>query len=69
MLEVPTDENPKPEDFLPVDKDLGHLHEKDGVMYFLAFVTNDDPVTFYADEGVFEVSGTVDRRLRPRGGI
>ena len=65
VLEVPTDENPQPEDFLPVDKDLGHLHDKDGVMYFLAFVTNDDPVTFYADEGVFEASGTATASCGP----
>ena len=68
VLEVPTDKNPKPEDFLPVDKDLGHLHELDGVMYFLAFVTNDDPVTFYADEGVFEASGTATAACGPGPG-
>jgi hypothetical protein len=68
VLEVPTDENPKPEDFLPVDKDLGHLHEKDGVMYFLAFVTNDDPVAFYADEGVFEISGASTASCGPGAG-
>jgi hypothetical protein len=68
VLEVPTDKNPQPEDFLPVDKDLGHLHEKDGVMYFLAFVTNDDPVSFYADEGVFEASGNATAACGPGAG-
>jgi hypothetical protein len=46
-------DHPKPEDFATIDMDLGHLHEIDGVMYIVAFVTNDDPVTFYTDEGVF----------------
>jgi len=68
VLEVPTDKNPKPEDFLPVDKDLGQLHEFDGRMYFLAFVTNDDPVSFYADEGVFEASGNATASCGPGPG-
>jgi hypothetical protein len=58
VLGIEAGEDPEPDDFLQVDKDLGHLHDTDGVMYFLAFVTNDDPVGFYADEGVFEASGT-----------
>jgi hypothetical protein len=37
-------------------------------LYFLAFVTNDDPVTFYADEGVFEASGTATAACGPGPG-
>jgi hypothetical protein len=68
VLDVPTDKKPKPEDFLPVDKDLGQLHDFDGVMYFLAFVSNDDPVTFYADEGVWASSGNATAACGPGPG-
>jgi Invasin, domain 3 len=57
---------PTPEDFTapgkdangfqltPMDSDAGQLHQLDGMMWFIAFVTNDDPVAFYADNGVFQ---------------
>jgi hypothetical protein len=54
------DELPKdltPEDFAPVDQDGGQLHEKDGTLFIVAFVSNDDPVAFFADKGIFNESG------------
>jgi hypothetical protein len=61
------EEHPKPEDFTtaavgrtPTDSDGGQLHEKDGQLWAMAFVSNDNPVSFYADEGVFYKSGRSD---------
>ena len=44
----------KPADLAPIDREGGQMHEKDGVMFIIAFVSNDTPVSFDADEGVFE---------------
>jgi hypothetical protein len=49
--------HPKPEDFATVDMDGGQMHELDGLLFVIAFVGNDEPVSFYADEGVFPASG------------
>lgn len=48
--------DPKPEDFALIDMDGGQMHDTDGTLIFLAFVTNDEPVAFYADKGVFPTS-------------
>ncbi|MGD0764985.1 MAG: Ig-like domain-containing protein [Dehalococcoidia bacterium] len=45
--------DPQPEDFAKTDVDLGQLHQDDQTMYVVAFVGNDDPVSFYVDAGVF----------------
>jgi hypothetical protein len=50
--------HPQPEDFASIDVEGGQIHETDGKMWFIAFVTNDDPIGFYADEGIFPISGT-----------
>jgi hypothetical protein len=36
-------------------------------MFFLAFVNNDSPVAFYADEGIFETTGTSSVACGPSG--
>ena len=55
-------DHPKPEDLTkaaegrtPTDSDGNQLHEVDGAMWVIAFVGNDDPVSFYADEGRLDV--------------
>ena len=53
---VPPD--PKPADLAPIDREGGQIHEEDGILFIVAFVTQDSPVSFYADEGVFPDSGT-----------
>jgi len=65
-------DDPKPEDLTtappgrtPLDSDGGQLHEKDGVLWVVAFVGNDNPVSFYADEGVFKKSGRSDLACGP----
>jgi hypothetical protein len=57
-------DDPEPElfsapggDKTAIDVDDGQLHDKDGVFFVVAFVGNDDPVRFYADEGTFYVGG------------
>jgi len=50
-------EDPKPADFAPMDRFGGQVHEKDGVFHVIAWVTNDDPVAFYTDQGHFVVQG------------
>jgi len=56
-------DHPKPEDLTtaeegrtPTDSDGGQLHEVDGAMWVIAFVGNDDPVSFYVDEGILDVN-------------
>ena len=49
--------NPKPSDFASLDMDGGQMHQLDGTLFILAFVSNDEPVGFYADVGVFPSSG------------
>jgi len=44
-------------DFATLDVDANHLDETSGILWILAFVTNDDPVWFVAYEGVFVESG------------
>jgi hypothetical protein len=56
---------PTPEDFTapgkdpagvpltPMDSDAGQLHQVDGTFWVIAFVSNDEPLAFYADKGVF----------------
>jgi len=68
-LEQVAASHPKPEDFTqpgrnpggdpttPMDSDAGQLHQEDGAMWMIAFVTNDDPVAFYADKGAFNIGG------------
>jgi len=65
----PLEDPPTPEDFTavgrtlaggdltPMDSDAGQLHQEDGRMWVIAFVTNDEPVGFYADEGRFARTG------------
>jgi len=49
--------NPSPADFAAIDADAGQLHEVDGVMWVVAFVTNDAETTFVADKGAFVIDG------------
>jgi len=51
-------DNPQPEDLADLDVEGGQIHESDGKMWFITFVTNDEPIGFYADEGSFPVSGS-----------
>ena len=44
-------------DFVSLDVDGNQLDENDGELWIIAFVTNDMPVWFDADEGVFAESG------------
>ena len=62
----PLEDPPTPEDFTTVhespvgnpltamDSDLNQIHQVDGVSWVIAFVSNDDPVAFYADRGRFQ---------------
>lgn len=68
-LEKVAASHPKPEDLTapgrtlggnattPLDSEAGQLHQEDGAMWIIAFVTNDDPVAFFADKGVFNIGG------------
>jgi hypothetical protein len=56
LPEVP-DPPPTPADFASIDTEGGQIHESDGIMWVLAFVTNDKPIGFYADTGVFSLVG------------
>ena len=44
----------KAEDFASIDLDANQLHGEDGQLFILAFVTNDDPVTFKTSAGMFD---------------
>jgi len=66
------EDDPKPEDLTtappgstPLDSEGGQMHEKDGSLWVVAFVSNDNPVSFYADEGVFTKSGRSDLACGP----
>jgi len=59
--------SPKPEEFASIDRDGGQIHETDGELIILAFVTNDEPVGFYADKGAFLVSGSSAAFCGPPG--
>jgi len=62
----PLEDPPTPEDLTtvhespvghpvtPMDSDAGQLHQIDGAFWAIAFVSNDDPLAFYADRGVFQ---------------
>ncbi len=50
-------DDPQPEDFASIDKEMGQMHEVDGKLWLITFVTNDEPIGFYADEGIFPISG------------
>jgi hypothetical protein len=62
---------PKPTDFTaphnltPMDSEAGQLHEEDGRMWVINFVSNDDPLAVYADKGMFEASGKAVVRCGP----
>jgi len=58
-------QNPSPTDFAAIDVDGNQLHEQDGSLWVIAFVSNDEPVAFSADEGVFQVSGTATAACGP----
>lgn len=65
-------DDPKPEDLTtappgstPLDSEGGQMHEKDGSLWVIAFVGNDDPASFYADEGIFTKSGRSDLNCGP----
>ena len=53
-------DDPKPSDFAAIDQEAGQLHEKDGSLWVVAFVGNDQSVAFYADEGQFAPSGSAN---------
>ncbi len=58
-------DNPQPSDFAPIDLDANQLHEQDGVLTIVAFVSNDDLVTFSTDKGIFDASGTASAVCGP----
>ena len=65
-------DHPKPEDLTtapvgrtPMDSEGGQLHEKDGSLWAIAFVGSDNPVSFYADEGIFQGSDRSDIACGP----
>jgi len=47
----------EPSDFATLDVDENHIDATSGILWILAFVTNDNQVQFVADEGVFAESG------------
>lgn len=48
-----------PDDFAAIDLDANQLHEKDGTLTILAFVNDDDPVTFETNVGTFDPTPSV----------
>ena len=44
----------RPDDFGAIDLDADQLHQEDGVLFILAFVNDDDPVTFETTVGTFD---------------
>ena len=61
----PEDLTTAPEGRTPLDSEGGQLHEQNGMLWVIAFVGNDDPVSFYADEGAFPKSGRSDVACGP----
>ena len=61
----PEDLTTAPEGRTPLDSEGGQMHEKDGSLWVIAFVGNDDPASFYADEGIFTKSGRSDLACGP----
>ena len=45
----------KPDDFAAIDLDANQMHKEDGQLFILAFVNNDEPVTFKTSEGMFDL--------------
>jgi len=53
-LANPDSDSPfKPADFAAIDLDANQLHSEDGQLFILAFVSNDEPVTFDTTKGMF----------------
>jgi len=44
----------KPDDFAAIDLDANQMHNEDGQLFILAFVSNDEPVTFETSAGMFD---------------
>ena len=44
----------KPNDFAGIDSDANQMHNEDGQLFILAFVSNDEPVTFETSKGMFD---------------
>jgi hypothetical protein len=57
----------KPEDFAEIDTDGGQIHDIDGKFFIIAFVSNDDPVGFYADKGIFQAGSRSNTFCGPGG--
>jgi hypothetical protein len=44
----------KPDDFAGIDLDANQMHQQDGQLFILAFVSDDEPVTFTTSKGMFD---------------
>ena len=44
----------KPDDFAGIDLDANQMHNEDGQLFILAFVSDDEPVTFETSKGMFD---------------
>ena len=51
-------DSPTPGGFEAIDREAQQLHDTDGGLWALAFVHDDSPVQFSADEGQFSFTGT-----------
>ena len=47
----------KPDDFAAIDSDANQMHNEDGQLFIVAFVSNDEPVTFKTSAGMFIYGG------------
>lgn len=59
--------SPKPADFTPIDVDANQMHQQDGMLFIVAFVTNDSPVSFATTKGLFSITGTASATCGPLG--
>ncbi len=51
-------DNPTPGEFQIIDREAQQLHDTDGALWAVAFVHDDTPMQFSADEGQFSFTGT-----------
>ncbi|MGD0116034.1 MAG: hypothetical protein ABSC13_08540 [Dehalococcoidia bacterium] len=59
--------DPQPSDFAKIDLDAGQVHETDGQVFVMAFVSDVAPVGFYATNGEFLASGRSNALCGPVG--
>ena len=58
-------DNPAPSTFQTIDREAQQLHDTDGGLWAVAFVHDDSPVQFSADEGQFSFTGTATATCGP----